>query len=243
MISLVEIADRMRRGPKMAIRDWDITLFKTISELTKRYGIKCPTETETWINTDDSLADSAWEAALELVINTGCLCLDTERVIRFTEEEVREAVRAMQSEVIMGEGKDARVWKQHRVEGTEPMNIAPGHHAPFTEDLANIVVQNFASIPRIDFLEGFNFPAIDGYELYGIPLEAYASKRQVAWLREGIRKAGRPGAAIVYYPINTSASSFLATIDNVSGRVGSAGFLRGGKPGRVEPAIGLAVIR
>ncbi len=217
MISLVEIADRMRRGPKMAIRDWDITLFKKISELTKRHGIKCPTEAETWINTDDSLADSAWEAALELVINTGCLCLDTERVIRFTEEEVREAVRAMQSEVIMGEGKDARVWKQHRVEGIEPMNIAPGHHAPFTEDLANIVVQNFASIPRLDFLEGFNFPAIDGYELYGIPLEAYASKRQVAWLREGIRKVGRPGAAIVYYPINTSASSFLATIDNVSG--------------------------
>ncbi|MDP2900662.1 MAG: monomethylamine:corrinoid methyltransferase [Candidatus Bathyarchaeota archaeon] len=217
MISLVEIADRMRRGPKMAIKDWDIALFKRISELTKRYDIKCPTDPENWINTDDSLADSAWEAAVELVIDAGCLCLDTERVIRFTEEEVKEALKAMQSEVIMGEGKDARVWKQHKIEGGEPMNIAPGHHAPFTEDLADIVVQNFASIPRLDFLEGFNLPAIDGYELYGAPLEAYASRRQVAWLREGIRKAGRPGAAIVYYPLSTSASSFLATIDDVAG--------------------------
>jgi methylamine--corrinoid protein Co-methyltransferase len=217
MISLVEIADRMRRGPKMAIKDWDIALFKRISELTKRHDIRCPTEPETWLNTDDDLADSAWEAALELVIDAGCLCLDTERVIRFTEEEVNEAIRAMQNEVIMGEGKDARVWKQHKVEGREPMNIAPGHHAPFTEDLADIVVQNFASIPRLDFLEGFNLPAIDGYELYGAPLEAYASRRQVAWLREGIRKAGRPGAAIVYYPLSTSASSFLATIDDVAG--------------------------
>jgi hypothetical protein len=138
-------------------------------------------------------------------------------VIRFTEEEVQEAVRAMQSQVVMGEGKDARVWRQHKVEGREPMNVAPGHHAPFTEDLADIVVQNFASIPRLDFLEGFNLPAIDGYEVYGAPLEAYASKRQVAWLREGIRKAGRPGAAIVYYPISTAASSFLATIDDVAG--------------------------
>jgi hypothetical protein len=217
MISLVEIADRMRRGPKMTIKDWDIALFKRISELTKRHDIRCPTEAETWINTDDSLADSAWEAALELVIEAGCLCLDNERVIRFTEEEVQEAVRAMQSQVVMGEGKDARVWRQHKVEGREPMNVAPGHHAPFTEDLADIVVQNFASIPRLDFLEGFNLPAIDGYEVYGAPLEAYASKRQVAWLREGIRKAGRPGAAIVYYPISTAASSFLATIDDVAG--------------------------
>jgi methylamine--corrinoid protein Co-methyltransferase len=207
----------MRRGPKMIIKDWDIALFKRISEQTKRYDIRCPTDTETWINTDDDLADSAWEAALELVIDAGCLCLDTERVIRFTEEEVHEAVKAMQNEVIMGEGKDARVWRQHRVEGRDQMNIAPGHHAPFTEDLADIVVQNFASIPRLDFLEGFNLPAIDGYEVYGAPLEAYASRRQVAWLREGIRKAGRPGAAIVYYPISTSASSFLATIDDVAG--------------------------
>ena len=89
----------------MAIKDWDIALFKRISELTKRYDIRCPTEPETWINTDDSLADSAWEAALELVINAGCLCLDSERVIKFTEEEVREAIKAMQSEVDHGRGE------------------------------------------------------------------------------------------------------------------------------------------
>jgi hypothetical protein len=217
MISLVDIADRMRNGPKMASKDWDMALFRNISELVKKYEIKCPTEPSNWINTDDSLADAAWQAAVEFVVEFGCLCLDRERVVKFTEEEVRHSIRSMQKEVLMGEGKDARVWKQHKIEGTELLNIAPGHHAPFTEDLANSVVQNFACIPRMDFLEGFNFPKIDGYDIYGAPLEAYASKRQVAWLREGVRKAGRPGAAIVYYPITTAASSFLATIDPVAG--------------------------
>jgi len=217
MISLVEIADRMRESPKMANREWDMALFKKMSELAKEYKIKCPTEPSDWINTDDSLADAAWRAAVDFVVDMGCFCLNRERVVRFTEEEVKEAIRSMQKEVMMGEGKDARVWKQHKIEGNEPLNISPGHHAPFTEDLANIVVQNFAVIPRLDFLEGFNFPMIDGYDIYGIPLEAYASKRQVAWLREGIRKAGRPGAAILYYPITTAASSFLATIDPVAG--------------------------
>ncbi len=217
MINLVEIADRMRNGPKMAAKDWDMALFKKISELVKEYDIKCPSDQSNWINTDDSLADVAWEAAVEFVVENGCLCLDRERVIRFTEEEIMEAIRSMQKEVMMGEGEDARVWKQHKIEGEEPLNVAPGHHAPFTEDLANTVVHNFAMIPRLDFLEGFNFPKIDGYDIYGIPIEAYASKRQVAWLREGVRKAGRPGAALVYYPISTAASSFLATIDLVAG--------------------------
>jgi methylamine---corrinoid protein Co-methyltransferase len=217
MISLVEVVDRMRRGPKKTIKEWDLALFKKMQELEKEFDIKIPDEPSNWLNMDNSLADSAWQAAVRFVVDVGCLCIDSERVVRFSEEEVKEAIKAMQSEVIMGEGKDARVWRQHRIEGQEPLNVAPGHHAPFTEDLANIVVQNFAMIPRLDFLEGFNLPAIDGYELYGEPLEAYASKRQVAWLREGIRKAGRPGAAIVYYPISTKASSFLATIDPVAG--------------------------
>ncbi len=217
MISLLEIADRMRSGPKMAAKDWDMALFRNISELVKTYDIRCPSDPTDWINTDDGLADAAWDAAVDFVVNNGCLCLDRERVVRFTEEEVKEAIDAMQSEVPMGEGKDARTWKQHSIEGTEPMNVAPGHHAPFTEDLADLVVQNFAAIPRLDFLEGFNFPKIEGYDIYGHPIEAYASQRQVAWLREGIRKAGRPGAAIVYYPITTAASSFLATIDPDAG--------------------------
>jgi len=201
----------------MAGRDWDMALFRKISELIKEYEIKCPSEPSDWINVDDSLADAAWKAAVDFIVDMGCFCLNRERVVKFTEGEVKEAIRSMQKEVVMGEGKDARVWKQHKIEGNESLNISPGHHAPFTEDLANLIVQNFAMIPRLDFLEGFNFPTIDGYDIYGIPLEAYASKREVAWLREGVRKAGRPGAAILYYPITTAASSFLATIDPVAG--------------------------
>jgi len=217
MISLVEVADRMRSGPRMEDREWSMALFKKISQLVKDYDIHCPTEPKDWQNTDDSLADAAWQAAVDFVVDMGCFCLTRERVVKFTEEEVKTAIRSMENEVVMGTGKDTRIWKQHQIEGNEPINFSPGHHAPFTEDLANLVVQNFAMMPRLDFIEGFNFPIIDGYDIYGIPLEAYASKRQLAWMREGLRKAGRPGTAIVNYPITTAASSFLATVDPVAG--------------------------
>ena len=217
MISLVEVADRMRSGTRMGDKEWNMALFRKISQLVKEYDIRCPTETSDWQNTDNSLADAAWQAAVDFVIDMGCFCLNRERVVKFTEEEVKTAIRSMEKEVVMGAGKDTRVWKQHQIEGNELVNFSPGHHAPFTEDLANLVVQNFAMMPRIDFIEGFNFLEIDGYDIYGIPLEAYASKRQLAWMREGIRKAGRPGTAIVNYPITTAASSFLSTIDPVAG--------------------------
>jgi methylamine--corrinoid protein Co-methyltransferase len=214
MISLVEVADRMRSGTD---KEWSMALFQKITQLVKEYDIHCPTETSEWQNTDNSLADAAWQAAVDFVVDMGCFCLNRERVVKFTEEEVKTAIRSMEKEVVMGAGKDTRIWKQHQIEGNELINFSPGHHAPFTEDLANLVVQNFAMMPRIDFIEGFNFLEIDGYDIYGIPLEAYASKRQLAWMREGIRKAGRPGTAIVNYPITTAASSFLSTVDPVAG--------------------------
>jgi methylamine--corrinoid protein Co-methyltransferase len=105
MISLLEIADRMRSGPKMTAKDWDMALFRNISELVKTHDIRCPSDPTDWINTDDGLADAAWNAAVDFVVNHGCLCMDRERVVRFTEDEVKDAIREMQSEVPMGEGK------------------------------------------------------------------------------------------------------------------------------------------
>jgi hypothetical protein len=35
----------------------------------------------------------------------------------------------------------------------------------------------------------------------------------MGWMREGIRKAGRPGLAVVYYPINTRAEDLVCVMD------------------------------
>jgi len=212
MISLLEVAERTQNGPKMAEKDWDMKFFKTISRLIKEYDIKYPGE-ENWFNMDDDLVERAFRAALDFLVEMGVYCISTNRVVNFTEEEILESIYDAPTEVIMGEGRDTRIWKKRRIEGKEPLNLCPGHHTPFTEDLASMVVKNFAQIPRTDFIEGFNFSIVDGREIIGSPMEAYATRRQLAWMREGIRKAGRPGLAIVYYPINTRAADLLAGMD------------------------------
>jgi methylamine--corrinoid protein Co-methyltransferase len=214
VISLLEVADRARKGPKMDEKEWNMSLFRKMQELIHDYDIKHPEGDEgSFLNVDDELADRAFNAAVDFLIDRGVYCITSGRIIHFSEDEVREAIKEAPREIVIGEGRDARKFKQRKVEGNELVNIVPGHHAPFTEDLAPLVVKNFAQIPRADFIEGFNFPTIEGREIYSMPMEAYASRREAAWMREGVEKAGRPGMSIVLYPLSTKASTLISAID------------------------------
>jgi len=212
MLSLLDIAERTQRGPKLTEKDWDMGLYNKMTELTRRYDIQVPEEIH-WFNTDDGLVERAFQAGIDFLTEVGIYCVSTGRVVNFTREEVLTAIREAPDRVEMGEGGDRRVFKQHKPEGKEPLNVCPGHHAPFTVDLAPLVVENFARIPRTDFLEGFNFTAVDGREIFGLPLEAYGVRRQMEYMRAGIRKAGRPGLAIVLYPLNTRIGALLPALD------------------------------
>ena len=212
MITLYEIAERTQTGEKVEEKKWDMEFFQTINKLLKKYHIQTP-DIHCYVNMDDELPERAFEAAIEFLEKTGIYCITTRRRVRLTREEILTAIHEAPTEILMGEGRDRRVWKQRRIEEKEKLNVCPGHHTPFTEDLAGLVVSNFAQIPRTDFIEGFNFAKVDGREIMGPPMEVYASRRQVGWMREGVRKAGRPGLAIVYYPINTRAEDLICAMD------------------------------
>ena len=212
MISLLDIAERIQTGEKIEEKQWDMELFKTISSLVEKYGIKFPGG-DCFINLDESLPERAFEAGIECLETLGIYCITTKRRVRLSREEILTAIREIPTEILMGEGRDRRVWKQRKIEGREKLNVCPGHHTPYTEEIAPLVVKNFAQITRADFIEGFNFSNVDGREIIGPPMEVYASRRQMGWMREGIRKAGRPGMAIVYYPINTRAEDLICVMD------------------------------
>jgi len=212
LLSLLDIAERMQKGPKMDENTWNMGLFKTMSELTDKYELHYPQD-GSFFNMDDDLADRAFQAAVEFLADKGAYCMSTSRVVGFAREEIATAIREIPSEIRVGTGNDARVIKQRRLGEKEALNFRPGHHAPFSEEMAPLVVKNFAQIPGTDYLEGFNFVVVDGREIFGMPMEVYAAKRQVSWMREGVRKAGRPGMAIAYYPLATNAAAMLAPID------------------------------
>ncbi len=212
MISLLDIAERTQKGPKMEEKAWDLGLFAKMRELTSRHALVCPTD-GSFFNQDDAVADRAFQSGVDFLVEQGVYCITTNRVIKFDRSEVEQGVREIPSEVLMGDGRDVRVFRHRHIEEREGLNHVPGHHAPFSEQMAPLCVKNFAMLPSADLIEGFNFKVVDGREIYGMPIESYAARRQAAWVREGVRKAGKPGLAIAFYPITTRASVLVAPMD------------------------------
>ncbi|MCL4534112.1 MAG: monomethylamine:corrinoid methyltransferase [Bacteroidetes bacterium] len=216
MISLLEVAERTQKGPKMEVGKWERALFRKIGELTQRHQIRCPND-GSFFNFDDALANRAYQAGVDFLVEMGVYDVSTSRIVQFTREEVLEAVRMIPHQIIIGQGRDARVVSQKKVEGTEPLGHWPGLHAPMSEELAPLAVRDWAMIPSADYLHGFNFMVVDGKEIKGLAMEAYAARRQVAWMREGVRKAGRPGMAIALYPLTMRAGALMAPMDADNG--------------------------
>ena len=162
---------------------------------------------------------------MEFLTEKGAYCISTGRTIQFTRQEILETIEAIPAELTVGRGTDSRVLRKRSIEEKEAINHCPGHHAPWSEEFAPLVVKNFAQIPSADYLEGINFAHVDGREIRGVSMEAYAGRREAVWLREGIRKAGRSGMAIAYYPINTRAAALLAPLDEECGIRSTDGIL------------------
>ncbi len=212
MLSLLDIAERTQKGPKMEVNDWNMGMFRKMNELVKRYDIKANSG-GAWFNLDRDIEDRVFQAALDFLTEMGMYCVTTSRVVQFSRDEVRQAIAEMPHSIIVGADRDQRTIEAQPAETKRMVALRPGHHSPFSEEVAPLVVKNFAQIPEGTFLEGFNFTHTDGREIYGLPMEVYGAKRELAWLREGVRKAGRQGMALAYYPIATRAAALIAPID------------------------------
>jgi methylamine--corrinoid protein Co-methyltransferase len=221
LLSLLEVAKRGMTGLKVADKEWNMGLFRKLQELEKRYNFETfknfvSSDVRAWRNRilDEAEIEDYFQAGIDFLVEKGVFCIDTHRVIQFSEQEIRDGIRMMPEHVTIGEGKDTRQVRKRRWNGDRGYRlVCGGLHHPIRVDLTPYIPMIFARIPRVDFLEGFTFRELDGYEIFGPAIEAHAAKREAAWMREGLRKAGRPGMSIVYYPILTRASTMIAPLD------------------------------
>lgn len=70
MISLLEVAERVRTGPKMEPLEYDMGLFRKTKELTKRYNLKNPGKEDFW-DVDDTYADALFQAGVDFLTEWG----------------------------------------------------------------------------------------------------------------------------------------------------------------------------
>lgn len=212
LISLLELAERAYTGAKLPENDWNLSLYHTIQSLLTRYKLRyCGPDR--FFDVDDDEVDRFFDAAVTLLCELGVYCVTTRRVIPLTEDEIRNAAKSASNNVIVGTGTDQRVLRKRVVEDDRLANFHIGGHCPWSQDVALTMMAAYANVQRNDYIEGFNVTEIDGYEIRGEALSAYAGRRTIEIMRDAVSCVGRPGMAIAYYPTLTRAGVMLAPLD------------------------------
>ena len=196
MIRFWDIIERAEKGKVVPAKDWDRLIGKAAAQVVAKYDLKYDPENP--VPSDNSLADRMFEAGLELFENTGIYCIDTEKVLEFSRDEIRQALDSVPDHVIYGTGNDTVVVPHREVEDSrDPIVNFSAVGTPVTEELFVPICQSYAQEPMADTFSG---PLITSYKGMGVtsgsPVEVEAGIWNVVKLREAARWAGRPNMPI-----------------------------------------------
>ncbi len=212
MIDFLDVCERAETGPLMTEKDFELkTFIPKLRDVVSEHRIEYSSETP--VPADDDLADRVYEAAVDFLARVGVYCQDTNRVIQFTEEEIRDAVASAPGECLTGEGKDASTFSVRQPDSDTParchVNWGTVHSS--RQIAIDVMATNVAhpeakaiSISAVtNTVRGIRFSA-------GSPLEMYAGIRAVRTARDACRRAGRPGFPLMN--LSPAAAAAVTTI-------------------------------
>jgi methylamine---corrinoid protein Co-methyltransferase len=221
---LMQVLDRAHSGPVCETFQWDTQVIpQTIARNVRKYELVKTCDPQHPINQDDGLADRYFQAGLDTAVEVGLLCLDTQRRILFSREEIEAALEAAPSEFTLGEGDEIATFCYRQVEDTTPPVWVTPLSIAMTEDLFIPVLEGIARVPEVDCIEGPSVETLWGSTIRaGSPYELLVGKWQAGATHEALRRAGREGMGL--YATGTSPTHY--------GVLGGYGLPGGYKPER-----------
>jgi methylamine--corrinoid protein Co-methyltransferase len=211
MIDILEICRRAQTGPTMTAETFDLdVVFASARKLCEQYAIVYDPDTP--VPSDDDLADRTFKAAVDFVVQVGVYCPDTRSVIKFTKDEVLEALSNSPGQCVMGEGKNRFIWTPRLPDSeTQPWFHVGTGIVNTDEQIAFNLVSSYARIKQANSVSVPALEMVDGQMVSsGTPTEILGAIRAIKIARGALRDAGRPGLAIGN--CISAAGTSLATI-------------------------------
>ena len=154
---LWEIQDRSNTGPFCEENDFLPKLFTPkLKEVIRKYEIKYDPKNP--VPSDDKLADRVWQAAWELYRDVGLYNADTHRIIKVSDQEIKEALYMHPGEYWVGAGKDAVLWKHRQVEDSKTPFCLFSPDCTCSEELHYSMCVAYLKEPLLD---GFCAPILE----------------------------------------------------------------------------------
>ncbi len=211
MLNYLEILDRANNGPYLSEENWDLEkVAMTARRLVKKYKVEYdPNEI---VTSDPAIADAIYQAGYEMAVELGAYSRSTERIIQLSQEEIEAGIRNMKKTLVMGEGKDARTLHARRLDDDLPplfFGGSPGTPVPERYFLQNVI--SYMQEPLIDLATCGTLTEVDGREVRtGNPIEIVSTRRELQYMREGLKRAGRAGMGMLAAQSSVSELGDLA---------------------------------
>lgn len=196
-VGVFESYNRACTGPKVDENDWDRKLiYQKAKSLKEKYKLKF--DRSKIIPTDTDMIDRLFQAGYEMLVEMGVYCMDTGRVIKYTEDEVRTSVAGAPKALTLGEGRDSRILAPRSFNASHPPLVQGGPTgAPVSENIFVAMHEAYAREPLVDTIVDGVLSTINGREPKpGSPWEIAAVKGECSLVRLAMTRAGRPGMAM-----------------------------------------------
>lgn len=197
-----EVARRAETGQIIKESDFDLkVVFQNCAELAKDHDLVF--DPENLVVNDNTLADDLWNAGYELLLKSGVYNLSTQRVIKFHDNEIKEALRFLKGNVKVGRGKDSVTLAANRTGTIKPVLFSGPFNADISCDMFIPINQAFAQEPHTNILFGSgHIRKIQGSEIRkGSAFEIDSASSAMEWTFEALKKAGRPGMPVCFMPV------------------------------------------
>jgi len=214
-----EMIERVSQGPRVREEEFDKSIFPRVKELAEKYDIKYDPANP--IPADDAMADRLFAAGMEFAVEKGLWVLDTQKVVKFTEAEIWRFLDNYRTPLTFGYGKDQVTLYPRKPESdVRPLVIGGAAGSSMSEGEIYVKhMMNFALEPTNDMIANGNPARIEGREIRPLsPNEVHGAIQEVGWIREAIRRAGRPGMPLFVAPgCAASAPPAVAIINEERG--------------------------
>ena len=192
------ICDRSNTGKKVTKEEWDMDyIIDEVRDIVEEYDFDW--DKQNIVPVDDKLLDDMFQAGKELITKLGVYNMSTQRIIKFSEEEIENGIKNMKKELVMGEGKDAVTLRARKIEDrAEPIVWAGNPGCPTPESIYYENVLSSAKEPVIDLLTCGSLIDVDGFKVKsGDPTELVAVRRELEYLHKALKEVGRPGMGLL----------------------------------------------
>jgi methylamine--corrinoid protein Co-methyltransferase len=208
---LVEVLHRAETGPLMEEEDFERTLVApTIKSLIEKYKIQF--NDKVFVPSDDGLADRVFQAGMDLAVEVGMYCQNTNRRIVWNQVELEEGLRFCPSEIVMGTGPDAIRVEARKPEDDNRVVVAGGAYGvPVPEEMYIPMSLSYLKQPVIDVIDNPSLETVYGHPVKaGSPWEVLAARREAELALQAAAIAGRPGISLGCVELSPTALGGLA---------------------------------